>query len=118
MGMQVLLIGTLLAGSLLAASPEYQRASELYHRTEYKQAISVLDKVRGPDADSLLLLGRAYFGAGDYGNATEVLGRAAKDALERLHGSQGVFARTWPAGAMGLGVMLMLLAFLLSYYIT
>jgi len=52
------------------------------------------------------------------GNATEVLGRAAKDALERLHGSQGVFARTWPAGAMGLGVMLMLLAFLLSYYIT
>jgi multicomponent Na+:H+ antiporter subunit D len=34
-----------------------------------------------------------------------------------LHGPRGVFARTWPTGAMGLGVMLMLLAFLLSYYL-
>jgi multicomponent Na+:H+ antiporter subunit D len=34
----------------------------------------------------------------------------------RLHGPRGVFARTWASGAMGLGVMLMLLAFLLSYY--
>ena len=35
----------------------------------------------------------------------------------RLHGPRGVFARSWPSGAMGLGVMLMLLAFLLSYYL-
>jgi multicomponent Na+:H+ antiporter subunit D len=35
----------------------------------------------------------------------------------RLHGPRGVFARNWPSGAMGLGVMLMLLAFLLSYYL-
>jgi len=34
-----------------------------------------------------------------------------------LHGPRGLFARTWPAGAMGLGVMAMLLAFLLSYYL-
>jgi multicomponent Na+:H+ antiporter subunit D len=34
-----------------------------------------------------------------------------------LHGPRGIFARTWPSGAMGLGVMLMLLAFLLSYYL-
>ncbi len=34
----------------------------------------------------------------------------------RLHGPRGVFGRTWASGAMGLGVMLMLLAFLLSYY--
>ncbi|MGH8740574.1 MAG: Na(+)/H(+) antiporter subunit D [Burkholderiales bacterium] len=33
-----------------------------------------------------------------------------------LHGPRGVLARTWPSGAMGLGVLLMLLAFLLSYY--
>jgi hypothetical protein len=35
----------------------------------------------------------------------------------RLHGPQGPLARTWPAGAMGLGVMGMLLALLLSYYL-
>jgi multicomponent Na+:H+ antiporter subunit D len=33
-----------------------------------------------------------------------------------FRGPHGLFARTWPSGAMGLGVMLMLLAFLLSYY--
>jgi multicomponent Na+:H+ antiporter subunit D len=39
------------------------------------------------------------------------------DQARRLHGAQGLFARTWHTGAMGLGVMLMLLAFLLSYYL-
>lgn len=34
----------------------------------------------------------------------------------RLHGPRGPLARTWASGAMGLAVMLMLLAFLLSYY--
>ncbi|MCI3952796.1 MAG: dehydrogenase (quinone), partial [Burkholderiales bacterium] len=45
-----------------------------------------------------------------------MFGRASTAALERLHGSQGVFARTWPSGSMALGIMVMLLAFLLSYY--
>jgi multicomponent Na+:H+ antiporter subunit D len=35
----------------------------------------------------------------------------------RLYGPRGPLARTWPAGAMGLGVMGMLLALLLSYYL-
>lgn len=34
----------------------------------------------------------------------------------RLHGPRGPLARTWPSGAMGVAVMLMLLAFLVSYY--
>ena len=34
-----------------------------------------------------------------------------------LHGPGGYFGRTWASGAMGLGVMLMLLAFLVSYYV-
>jgi multicomponent Na+:H+ antiporter subunit D len=45
-------------------------------------------------------------------------GCARLDAqARRLHGPDGVFGRTWPSGAMGLGVMSMLLAFLLSYYL-
>jgi multicomponent Na+:H+ antiporter subunit D len=34
-----------------------------------------------------------------------------------LHGPRGPLGRTWGSGAMGMGVMLMLLAFLLSYYL-
>jgi multicomponent Na+:H+ antiporter subunit D len=34
-----------------------------------------------------------------------------------VHGPRGPLARTWASGAMGLGVMLMLLGFLLSYYL-
>jgi multicomponent Na+:H+ antiporter subunit D len=34
-----------------------------------------------------------------------------------VHGPRGPLGRTWATGAMGLGVMLMLLAFLLSYYL-
>lgn len=44
-------------------------------------------------------------------------GRRGVDARARLlHGPGGVFARAWPTGAMGAGVMAMLLALLLSYY--
>jgi multicomponent Na+:H+ antiporter subunit D len=41
----------------------------------------------------------------------------AQAQVRSLHGPRGLFARTWPSGAMGLGVLLMLLAFLLSYYL-
>jgi multicomponent Na+:H+ antiporter subunit D len=40
--------------------------------------------------------------------------RIAERQARRLYGALG---GTWPSGAMGLGVMLMLLAFLLSYYV-
>jgi multicomponent Na+:H+ antiporter subunit D len=42
---------------------------------------------------------------------------SADRQARRLHGPDGVFGRTWPSGAMGVGVMSMLLAFLLSYYL-
>jgi multicomponent Na+:H+ antiporter subunit D len=46
---------------------------------------------------------------------------AAAAALERearqLHDPQGIFARTWPSGAMAFSVMAMLLAFLVAYYV-
>lgn len=48
--------------------------------------------------------------------ASRGLSRIGSQA-RRLHGPNGLFARTWPSGAMGLGVMAMLLAFLLSYYV-
>jgi multicomponent Na+:H+ antiporter subunit D len=58
-------------------------------------------------------LGRAI-GASEAGAAKAWSGVAAR--ARALHGPRGAFGRTWPSGAMGFGVMAMLLAFLLSYY--
>jgi multicomponent Na+:H+ antiporter subunit D len=44
--------------------------------------------------------------------------RRLAGVLRRLHEPQGVLARTWPARAMGLGMMGLLLALLLSYYLS
>ena len=43
--------------------------------------------------------------------------RRTDAAARAWHGPQGLLGRTWSSGSMGLGVMLMLLAFLLSYYL-
>ena len=80
MNLRLLIVGAFLACCLLAGSPEYQRANDLYQRTEYKPAIATLEKVLNPDADTLLLLGRAYFGARDYAKATETLEKGAQKA--------------------------------------
>ena len=61
---------------------------------------------------------RAYRGVA--GAIQEVVAAvlAWMDAWARiLHGPRSPLARTWASGAMGLGVMLMLLGFLLSYYL-
>jgi multicomponent Na+:H+ antiporter subunit D len=47
--------------------------------------------------------------------SSSVVGSALA-ALNRHHGAGGALARTWPTSAMALGVMLMLLALLVSYY--
>jgi multicomponent Na+:H+ antiporter subunit D len=46
-----------------------------------------------------------------------ILGRSEAWA-RAVHGPRGPLGRTWASGAMGLGVMLMLLGFLLSYYLS
>ncbi|HZM35042.1 MAG TPA: Na(+)/H(+) antiporter subunit D [Burkholderiales bacterium] len=44
-------------------------------------------------------------------------GAAGAGALERLHGSEGVLARTWSTGGMTLWVAVLLAAYLLVYYL-
>jgi multicomponent Na+:H+ antiporter subunit D len=43
-------------------------------------------------------------------------GLAVEGRVRQVHGPGGLFARTWASGAMAFGVMLMLLALLVSYY--
>lgn len=49
-------------------------------------------------------------------DAGRVLGFAGAKALEHLHGSEGILARTWSTGGMALWVAILLAAYLLLYY--
>ncbi len=66
-----------LAVNLMAAKPpEWNRAHELYQRTEYQQSLNVLNSVHDKDSDSLLLSGQDYFMLAEYKRATEELEKA------------------------------------------
>jgi len=64
------------AGSLSAKTPEWDRAHELYQRTEYAQALSVLDRVPNKDVDTLQLIGQCHFMQGDYKQAGDAFEKA------------------------------------------
>ncbi len=50
------------------------------------------------------------------GELAETIGQGIYRQIYRLHGPQGVFARTWPTGAIALCAVLALWGFLLLYY--
>jgi Flp pilus assembly protein TadD len=66
----------LFALGLWARTPEWASARELYQRTEYAQALAVLDRVSTKDADDLQLVGQCHFMQGDYKQATEAFEKA------------------------------------------
>lgn len=66
----------LFALGLWARTSEWDRAHELYQRTEYAQALAVLDRVSTKDADDLQLAGQCHFMQGDYKQATEAFEKA------------------------------------------
>ena len=91
------------AGSVSAKTPEWDRAHELYQRTEYAQALAVLDRVPNKDADTLQLIGQCHFMQGDYKQAGDAFEKALALAprsseLHRLLGS--VYGRRAETGSM------------------
>src|SRR5579862_6434419 len=91
------------AASVSAKTPEWDRARELYQRTEYAQALSVLDRVTNKDADTLQLIGQCHFMQGDYKQAGDAFEKALALAprsseLHRLMGS--VYGRRAETGSM------------------
>jgi Flp pilus assembly protein TadD len=62
--------------SASAKSPEWDRAHELYQRTEYAQAQTILDRLPNRDADTLQLAGQCHFMKGDYKRAGESFEKA------------------------------------------
>jgi Flp pilus assembly protein TadD len=66
----------LIALPLAAGSPEWDRAHELYQRTEYRQSLAALIPLSDKDAATLQLIGQSYFMLGDYKKASESFERA------------------------------------------
>ena len=70
-----------LGAAAWAATPEYQRAQELFHRTAYKESLGVLLAVQPKNAPELQLIGQDYFMLAEYKRSTDALEKAA--ALDR-----------------------------------
>ena len=62
--------------TLAAKSPVWDHAHELYQRTEYNQAIEVLNSASEKDADILQLTGQSHFMLADYKKAGEIFEKA------------------------------------------
>src|SRR5689334_25172773 len=93
----------LFALAAFAKTPEWDRAHELYQRTEYAQALAVLDRLPSKDADTLQLAGQCHFMQGDYKQATEAFEKALaleprSSELHRLLGS--VYGRRAETGSV------------------
>jgi tetratricopeptide (TPR) repeat protein len=65
------------AGLALASGPNLERARKLYNLTEFQQSLEVLQAVPGKDAAVYELMGRDYYGQGEFKKATEILEKAA-----------------------------------------
>lgn len=86
----------LLASCLFAAPvPEFDRARELYQRTEYQSSLNLLLSLINKSAGELQLMGQDYFMLGEYKKATEEFDRA----LALGSGSQQLYV--WAGRAYG-----------------
>lgn len=63
-----------------ASGPDLERARKLYHLTEFQQSLEVLQAIPSKDAAVYALMGRDYYGEGEFRKATEALEKAV--ALE------------------------------------
>ena len=80
----LLILGT--AGLLVAASPELERARNLYDLTAFDQSVRVLEAIPTKNAAVYDLMGRDYYMQGEYKRATEALEKAlAAEPRDALH---------------------------------
>ncbi len=71
-----MLVISLVAVSLWAASPAFDQASTLYQRTDYEGALALLTALPEKDAPVLALIGKNQFMLGDYKKASETYQQA------------------------------------------
>jgi Flp pilus assembly protein TadD len=73
--------------SLWARTPEWELAHELYQRTEYSQALVLLERSSNKSVEDLQLIGQCHFMQGDYKKAAEAFekGLALAPRNSELH---------------------------------
>src|SRR6266700_2287479 len=71
-----ILLAMLFCSSLVARTPEWEQAHDLYQRTEYQRSLAVLLPLHQRDAATLELIGQNYFMLAEYKKATGFSGRA------------------------------------------
>src|ERR1039457_6197379 len=59
-----------------ASGPDLDRAHKLYQLTEFQQSLEVLQAVPNKDAAVYELMGRNYYGQGEFKKATDALEKA------------------------------------------
>ena len=65
------------AVALWGSGPDYDRARKLYNLTEFQESIQVLQGIPQKDGSVWELIGKNYYGEGDFKKATESLEKAA-----------------------------------------
>jgi len=84
--MHQILVALSLAGLMLGASPELERARKLYSLTDFEGSLKALRQVNPKDGDVYELIGRSHYMMGDYKKATENLEKAmAADPSSSAH---------------------------------
>ncbi len=73
----------LLAATLLASAPELDQARQLYQKTDYADALAVLQKIPSNDWQTLLLSAKVYYGLDKYSDAIDALDQAVKLAPDQ-----------------------------------
>ena len=68
--------------SSVVFAADLDQARELYKKTQYKDALRILEPAKQGDADSYELIGKAYYYLGDYKKATQALENAAAADLK------------------------------------
>jgi Flp pilus assembly protein TadD len=66
----------LFALALWAKTPEWDRAHELYQRTEYLQSLAILERIPNKGMEEFQLIGQCHLMEGDYKKATEAFEKA------------------------------------------
>jgi Flp pilus assembly protein TadD len=102
-GLQLLFLFSWVLLGVSASTPEWGLAHELYQRTEYPQALAVLERIPNKGVDELQLIGQCHFMQGDYKKAAEAFEKALALApqnseLHRLMGN--VYGRRAETGSV------------------
>ena len=86
--MSRLTLALALSAGIVSYAQDLKRAEDLYQHTDYKGSLQVVQGIKTPTGETYYLMGRDYFGLGQFKQATENFQKAilrfARRRLVRL----------------------------------